>query len=766
MARVRVGDEDVHALFRPGGSVEDIDRTDRSGRTRFNLETGLQFANQAMRSPALGVGANLLGRGLTALGRSIRQDGTTDMAALRQQAAARLAGAAPDMAAGRMAIGDARAEQAGRDAQAQQILGQPADPLDSVRFGQSLSGQQRPLSLGDVNSSGLATQNPYALGSSPNMQYLPEGAAPFSTGLEQAARAEQERGQPERPPLPQIDYDRPFFSEDDMNRHKELRKHLTTASSPAEAIRIAHEMHAHQDRMAGRPNMVGEARNAASNWAQQYVQNRGAVPAGMDSAAAAPAAPEPQIVMAQTPAGEVPVVKLDDRTLAMRDPETNGMLHVEMVNGRPVVKQRFSAEEMMQLAQQQQAPAPAAAAPLSQMASRERAAEMLRSGLGRQKQEPLAPQAPALDEFGRTPEKAAEDKRRAAELVHAPMAQRGPMDRDQLLAAAAMARTPQEQADILRRVPDVDVWGTTLEDILTGSHQAKGQFLRQLHEVMPQQHLAPLKSPQELALISAQTAKEKALEKMYSSKPGESDRRLTVAEKRAADAMDHAMRQERAAEHRIAATEAATTARERIAARANDTRLGKLALDLQKLKDMEGNVGAFKKHGLVNVNIGSDAGKMAKLIEDAVNNRKKEIHDELEKPKQIVRDHKRFLQMDTSTFDSEFPGKAPGQRPADYVPSDDAGDYSADTLEKHMKSVKDEQDKWDKEDKEAKKARRDALNTLSTVKAAAQEVDDPATQAQLTYADQLAVDAGETLKNIGKKIKEVTTPKAAAPKGK
>lgn len=757
MARVRVGDEDVHALFRPGGSVEDIDRTDRSGRTRFNLETGLQFANQAMRSPALGVGANLLGRGLTALGRSIRQDGTTDMAALRQQAAARLAGAAPDMAAGRMAIGDARTEQAGRDAQAQQILGQPADPLDSVRFGQSLSGQQRPLSLGDVNSSGLATQNPYALGNSPNMQYLPEGAAPFSTGLEQAARAEQERGQPERPPLPQIDYDRPFFSEEDMNRHKELRKHLTTASSPAEAIRIAHEMHAHQDAMAGRPKGV--------------VGQQMASPPAQSTDRAEPQVIEPQIVMANTPAGEVPVVKLDDRTLAMRDPETGGMLHVEMVTNkdglsRPVVKQRFSAEEMMQLAQQQQAPAPAAAAPLSQMASRERAAEMLRSGLGRQKQEPLAPQAPALDEFGRTPEKAAEDKRRAAELVHAPMAQRGPMDRDQLLAAAAMARTPQEQADILRRVPDVDVWGTTLEDILTGSHQAKGQFLRQLHDVMPQQHLAPLKSPQELALIAAQTAKEKALEKMYSAKPGESDRRLTVAEKRAADAMDHAMAQERATEHRIAATEAATTARERIAARANDTRLGKLALDLQKLKDMEGNVGAFKKHGLVNVNIGSDAGKMAKLIEDAVNNRKKEIHDELEKPKQIVRDHKRFLQMDTSTFDSEFPGKAPGQRPADYVPSDDAGDYSADTLEKHMKSVKDEQDKWDKEDKEAKKARRDALNTLSTVKAAAQEVDDPATQAQLTYADQLAVDAGETLKNIGKKIKEVTTPKAAAPKGK
>ena len=50
MARVRVDHDSLTDLFRPGGTVEPISRADQSGRTRFNLETGLDFANQIGRA--------------------------------------------------------------------------------------------------------------------------------------------------------------------------------------------------------------------------------------------------------------------------------------------------------------------------------------------------------------------------------------------------------------------------------------------------------------------------------------------------------------------------------------------------------------------------------------------------------------------------------------------------------------------------------------------------------------------------------------------
>lgn len=758
MARVRVGDEDVHALFRPGGSVEDIDRTDRSGRSRFNLETGLQFANQAMRSPALGVGANLLGRGLTALGRSIRQDGTTDMSALRQQAAARLAGAAPDMAAGRMAIGAARTEQAGRDAQA----------------------QQRPLSLGDVtqtgeaprSSSNLATQNPYEFSSSPNRQYLPEGAVPFSTQLEgRVADAERDNRLPERPALPQIDYDRPFFSEEDMTRHKELRKHLTTASSPAEAIRIAQEMHAHQDRMAGRPNMVGEARNAVSNWAKQYVQNRSAAPAGMDSglearkveveqqldamyrqggrlnpaqmqqfndlreelnainqdSATTPAAPAPKVVMAHTPAGPVPVVNNGDGTLTMRDQETGGLLHVEIgADGRPKIKQRFSAEEAMQLAQQQR---PAAAAPqMTQQTERERAAEMLRSG-ARAPQQVAEEATPALDEFGRTPEKAAEAKWRAAELVQAPTAPRGPMGRDELLAMATMARTPQEQADVLRQVKDVDVWGTTLEDILTGSHQAKGQFLRQLHEVMPQQHSAPLKSVQELKHIEAQTATERSKAKWYNSKPEDMAANTDLKRQLAAERMSHDLEAEHAAEHRISATRERNQTQERLGLLKNDATLAALANRTEELKQKIAS-GFFKKSAGVQIHIG-DKVKVANSLREAGEDAFKHIETAEKDAAKVDLNDGHYGRMSAEDFNNTYPGKPADPRPTlPTKPTPDPKDIRDwdDVMEewrKESKDAREQQDRWDAKAEKMAAARQAAFDKRESALTAKAVLADP-----------------------------------------
>jgi len=486
-------------LFRPGGSVEPLDRTDRSGRTRFNLDTGLAFADRAMQSPALGVVGNLAARGISALGHAgDTSDGQPDLSALRQQAAARLAGGpAPSasalppvavseaLAGGRQAtIDEMKQDQAARNASA---------PLGASKFGAGMTlGQERPLTLSGFGN-GLATQKPYEFGNSPNMQYLPEGAEPISTGLEQDARAQQEQGQPERPPI--VDLHRPFISEDDIKRHQELRKHLSTAASPAEVIRIAHEMQMHQDNMAARPHMAAEARNAAGNWAQQYLAPKA-------PAAAAPTAAEPEVIMANTPMGPLPVVRTANGLVAQH-PENGNTLYITMgADGKPHIQQ-YTPDEMAQHAQAAaQEPSPAERANTT---ARERAAELLRGAqpVAAGAAPTAAPAPTQPDEFGRSPDQVATAKQRAADLMHAPTAQRGHMDRDQLLAMAAQARTREQQADVLRRVPDVDVWGTTLGDIFTGSHQAKGQFLKQLHEVMPGVHEA--KTPEELAHLTAQT---------------------------------------------------------------------------------------------------------------------------------------------------------------------------------------------------------------------------------------------------------------------
>ena len=497
MARVRVDQGAVEDLFRPGGSVEPLDRTDRSGRTRFNLDTGLAFADRAMQSPALGVVGNLAARGISALGHAgDTSNGQPDLSALRQQAAARLAGGQTPPAAAIVAPG----------AQGP-MSGMPSDPAAQLEWAKkgvaeraaAAANRMAPLEQAAASArSAAAAQGPYQFGSSPNMQHLPQGAAPFSMDFEHAARDAQQQGQPERPPI--VDLHRPFISEDDIKRHQELRKHLSTAASPAEVIRIAHEMQLHQDNMAARPHMATEARNAAGNWAQQYLAPQ--APAAAAPAAAAPPAAEPEVIMANTPMGPLPVVRTANGLVAQH-PENGNTLYITMgADGKPHIQQ-YTPDEMAQHAQAAaQEPNPAEQANTT---ARERAAELLRGArpvaAGAAPTAASAPTEP--DEFGRSPDQVATAKQRAADLMHAPTAQRGPMDRDQLLAMAAQARTREQQADVLRRVPDVDVWGTTLGDIFTGSHQAKGQFLKQLHEVMPGVHEA--KTPEELAHLTAQT---------------------------------------------------------------------------------------------------------------------------------------------------------------------------------------------------------------------------------------------------------------------
>jgi hypothetical protein len=726
MARVRVGDEDVHALFRPGGSVEPIDRTDRSGRTRFNLETGLQFANQAMRSPALGVGANLLARGISALGKSIREDGTTDMDALRRQAASRLAGGPASIPSAQSpAIAEALAGSRQETAQ-ENAAANASAPLNGMKFGQGMTlGQAKPLSLSDVPTSNLATQNRYEYGTSPNMQYLPQGEEGFSPAFESAARAAQESGtQPPAPPIPGVDLHRPFISEDDIKRHNELRKHLANAASPAEAIRIAHEMQLHQDRMAGgRQNIISAAAQAAGDYAKSLTQP-GAVAAAGAPQQPEQEAPQEQVVIARTPAGDVPAVRLPDRTVVIPDQQNGGMLQLEIgPNGRPVIKQRFTAEQMQQMQEAAMGRGaeeePAETDP--RILARQRAADLLRAGYKRPE---VAPEAKpeAKDEFGRTPEQVALAKQRAQELVSAPAARRN-LDRDQLLAMAAQARTPEQQAEVLRAVPDVDIWGTTLEDILTGSHQAKAEYLKQLHGVMPATRMG--KTPEEIAHIVAQTETEGAKKKWYEAKPDNEASRIRIAENRAADAIERALATERTNEHRVVATEARTKSQENIAALKNNTALAKLSEMLYEF-DKKLAAGAYKKGG-VTINVG-DRVKIANSLRDASEDAKKHIEKTKEDYKSTVKNYGGLARLSQQEFDNQYPD--PGPKPELPTNADDLALMS----DKDKQEIRAQQRDW----AAVKKERRDALQHRSDAIAAQESLNDPELKELEKKADELA----------------------------
>lgn len=325
------------------------------------------------------------------------------------------------------------------------------------------------------------------------------------------------------------------------------------------------------------------------------------------------------------------------------------------------------------------------------------------------------------------------------------------------MAFAATARTPQEQADVLRRVPDVDVWGTTLEDILTGSHQAKGQFLQQLHQVMPQQHLAPLKSPEELAHIKAMTATEKAREKMYLSKPGEAERRAALAEAKAAEAISKNLDNARANEHRILATEARTKAQSEIAAARQDLGLAKLA-ELQKEFESKLKAGAFKKGG-VTINVG-DRVKIANSLRDAGQDVVNRVDAKVKGAEKVLLDYGHLAKMSDKDFDKEYPGIPKingGVRPE--LPTRTDEDYLEGPWADKLKAAKQQQEKWDDEYRHEQKRRDEALDRRRSALTAQELLANPEFNQMKTEAKSFTDQAIDYLQS------KIPAP-TPAPKGK
>jgi hypothetical protein len=224
--------------------------------------------------------------------------------------------------------------------------------------------------------------------------------------------------------------------------------------------------------------------------------------------------------------------------------------------------------------------------------------------------QPAAPQAPmAQPEMQRQPQ---------AQQTASTLLPKGDVSREQLLAAAAAARTPQEQADVMRRSGDVEVWGTTLGDLLTGSNQARAQFAQQLARTMPRA-LHP-KTPEELAHINAQTDQSKAMADYYrTTKKDDLERDDKRADKLADSRVADALAKQGAATGRIEV--------QRTKARADSiVKAAKAQLDMDKLGeakrqfDEKKKQGYFKHRAGVTVNVNAQGLQAAKALGDEADN--------------------------------------------------------------------------------------------------------------------------------------------------
>lgn len=747
MARVRVTPESLTDLFRPGGTVEPISRADTSGRSRFNLETGLQFADKLMENEALGRAANLLGRGGSALYRAAN---APDMNQLRQQAAARLG--QPQQAATPSALQMGKQQQFAQDMS--NAAATEAVPAASAFGSTMVPGMNAPrVDYHQAAADSLAAWRNAAQPAGPEQpasQAAPQ-AAPMDEAI--ANYTGVQPGQQQPSPAPgEFDMNRPHIDEAALKRYNDLRKSLRLAidngATPAQLKQIQHEMQLQQDRMlpklgasmtaspvermslgdkgvpplyADRPTQdvmqdylhttefapptqqelppsfrspVGARSTAVGSimppsppppepvaerppiWTPEYAAAqeaaaKQAAPAAAPVAAAAPpmaapalaaqapaaAAAPPPVTVVQTPKGDMPVVKLPGGRAVMHDPENGRYVMVarDPKTGRPVEIASVPADMVAQVG----APpaAPTQAAPTSEDARSQMAAR-LREPVARpelRQQE----EAPDQDYLGRTPRQVAEARRRAAELVGAPTIPQGPLSQEQLLALASQARTPEQQAEILRRTADVDVWGATLGDILLGSPKARAQYLDQIHKVMPKAG----KSEEELAVDRARAQQLLAQARYYGAKPElESEKARNQAEinrQRLAEAIEKNLTQARNAEHKLAETTAHHEAQTELAKMKQNLNVANF---LRAADEFERKLkaGAFK-HGGVNVFMGNDRAALAQLAGIA-ENMKRTIDsndDQLRKDEGEAAD----VLVAQDDFDKRYPGVPQWDKP-------------------------------------------------------------------------------------------------------
>ena len=570
MARVRVEDSSVAELFRPGGTVDQITRRDNTGRTRFNLETGLGFADKAMKSPALGVLGNLIARGVGGAARAANTPSNPDdMQRLRMDAAAKLAeqqgqpqmlqtapmaaapmapqqpmAAAPMAPQQPMAAAPMQDEQsmAAAPMQAEQPIAPPQAMAAPPPAAPVLSPQDKARAELQMAEQRVAYQRQNLLrGATSGDRFLQQQAHADLQMAEQDLAAAKQRANP-TPAVPPSTGK--YIDPEDLKRHTELVKAAGKATSRQEAEAIAREREKHQH------DMVRKILTPTAPAAAPMEPTQPPAPPVIASEAAAPEAgqPEqaaPQVSTYQTPNGPIRSVKIGDGRMVIQDPETNDYLVVGRGgNGKMSILHRIPEEEANNMFSPQDLAGEPAGAQASDV---EKQKTLIRD----QMQAMVDPTTGAVDRrqgegFDRLADQLDVLEGRPAGSSSVQLSsERAPnyagMSREQLLAAAPMAKSVGQQRELLKAVGDLPVYGTTLQDLLTGSTEARGQFAKELHALLPGAKQG--KTEEETDLARAQARHQNAMAGYYETQKGIEDENRrkaqqdTVAQRREAAKM-------------------------------------------------------------------------------------------------------------------------------------------------------------------------------------------------------------------------------------
>ena len=558
MARVRVGEGDVADLFRPGGSADLLTRNPNPyGKSRFNLESGLAFADKVNSSPVVNRVAHAVGEKYDAAKSWLAHQGNQpNYAALNTPVSA--ADQRSDLykqAAAQLAMSRSGP---GTPQQAPNLISR--DQTLPVRLGGG-PAQGGSLDISDQNIANmrLGRDNSIASGGEQTAGYIPPNWDPAHPGLN--SRIPMAGQAPLPPPaetptqgstglLPaHLDTSRTYLDEDAIKRYRELRKELANAKSPAQAQLIAQEMQHQQNLIMGITDKVGGEPVAASGpqapppppvWSPSY----GATP--QQSSPAPQGTQEGGGFTPELRARQLEIHGLIDQLynkkgpLTAQDNEQADSLRQEL---DLLNQQQAGQEAPSQKQAESSAPAPVTAeSPHAELEKHiEETGSSFPTPLGEAKMAPISgdefavthPQTGAVGIY-----KVGPDGRPVLQSV-TPKAEYKPAKQapdyshleteEDVLAAAAEADTPAERAAILKAAHNVPVYGDSIEDIANGSPKARHAFQERIMKEMglgKQAKAAAAETEAQKGLRDAQADEHKARAEYYrNEKAGEGQRK-------------------------------------------------------------------------------------------------------------------------------------------------------------------------------------------------------------------------------------------------
>lgn len=560
MARVRVGEGDVADLFRPGGSADLLTRNPNPyGKSRFNLESGLAFADKVNSSPVVNRVAHAVGEKYDAAKSWLAHQGDQpNYAALNTPVSA--ADQRSDLykqAASQLAMSRSGP---GTPQQAPNLISR--DQTLPVRLGGG-PAQGGSLDIPDQNIANMQVGRAHGelTGGTQHAGVLPVGWNAARAGQYQQALGQPPLAPPAVPPTQgstglqpaHLNPARPYFDENAIKRYRELKKELANAKSPAQAQLIAQEMQHQQNLIMGITDKVGGEPVAASGpqapppppvWSPSYgatQQQSSPAPQGTQEGGGFP--PEYRARQLEVH-GLIDQLYNKKGPLTAQDNEQADSLRQEL---DLLNRQQAEQEAPSQKQAESSAPAPVTAPVTAESPHAELEKHIEETGssfptpLGEAKMAPISgdefavthPQTGAIGIY-----KVGPDGRPVLQSV-TPKAEYKPAKQapdyshleteEDVLAAAAEADTPAERAAILKAAHNVPVYGDSIEDIANGSPKARHAFQDRIVKEMglgKQAKAAAAETEAQKGLRDAEADEHKARAEYYrNEKAGEGQRK-------------------------------------------------------------------------------------------------------------------------------------------------------------------------------------------------------------------------------------------------